>query len=524
MRREITDSLSVLEGELARLERLFTQLSASDEQSARHVGEARDLASRAHAELTTAVRLYEAHQPAATAPARLGDRIVLIETRKISETFRTKVKLKTIEASAPPETAAAPAAPAAPRSDDLTSIRGIDASLAERLARHDVTTFATIAAWGQDDVRRISAALDLGRQISRQNWIEQAALLAGAAARPAASTPASATAADRSVGAAPPAMEAAPPPAEADAAVTDPVPPDRLQLIRGIDAAVAAALHDNGVSRWSQIAVWRRADIEQLSGKLGLGARIARQGWIEQAAMLASGRMSHHATRLAAGDYDCIVPSPAVEMLAEPEFVDWQAARARAVGTPPKSIVAAPATEDEPQQEMPDEALVLIEVPADARPPAPRSHAMPPIAANDTHADVHAASIDRISDLEAEMAVFVSTLLAANDAPVEPVPATALPALEKALAARHSTLHIEDEEFPELHIDEADVVIVARPAAKAPSPAESHHPSDSTRSLLSRLRHTAPIGDIDSRTYAAYRDQVDEATVEIIKPSAGEGS
>jgi predicted flap endonuclease-1-like 5' DNA nuclease len=521
MRREITDSLSVLEGELARLERLFTQLSASDEQSARHVGEARDLASRAHAELTTAVRLYEAHQPAASAPTRLGDRIVLIETRTISETFRTKVKLKTIEASAPPETAAASAAPAAPRGDDLTRIRGIDASLTERLARHDVTTFATIAAWGQDDVRRISAALDLGRQISRQNWIEQAALLAGAAARPAASAPASATAADRSVGAAPPAMQAAPPPAEADAAVTEPVPPDRLQLIRGIDAAVAAALHDNGVSRWSQIAGWRRADIERLSRKLGLGARIAKECWIEQAAMLASGRISHHATRQAAGDYDCIVPSPAVEMLAEPEFVDWQAARSLA---PPKSIVAAPATEDEPQQEMPDEALVLIEVPADARPPAPRSHAMPPIAANDTHADVHAASIDRISDLEAEMAVFVSTLLAANDAPVEPVPATALPALGKALAARHSTLHIEDEEFPELHIDEADVVIVARPAAKAPSPAESHHPSDSTRSLLSRLRHTAPIGDIDSRTYAAYRDQVDEATVEIIKPSAGEGS
>jgi hypothetical protein len=281
-----------------------------------------------------------------------------------------------------------------------------------------------------------------------------------------------------------------------------------------------AALHVCG-QPVVQIAGWRRAEIERLSRKLGLGARIAKECWIEQAAMLASGRMSHHATRLAAGDYDCIVPSPAVEMLAEPEFVDWQAARSLA---PPKSIVAAPATEDEPQQEMPDEALVLIEVPADARPPAPRSHAMPPIAANDTHADVHAASIDRISDLEAEMAVFVSTLLAANDAPVEPVPATALPALEKALAARHSTLHIEDEEFPELHIDEADVVIVARPAAKAPSPAESHHPSDSTRSLLSRLRHTAPIGDIDSRTYAAYRDQVDEATVEIIKPSAREGS
>ena len=41
------------------------------------------------------------------------------------------------------------------------------------------------------------------------------------------------------------------------------------------------------------------------------------------------------------------------------------------------------------------------------------------------------------------MAVFVSTLLAANDAPVEPVPATALPALEKALAIdpKHKGAH-----------------------------------------------------------------------------------
>jgi hypothetical protein len=64
----------------------------------------------------------------------------------------------------------------APR-DDLTRIRGIGSALALRLAERGVTTFAQIAAWRPDDVRDAAEALGLRRKISRQNWIEQAALL-----------------------------------------------------------------------------------------------------------------------------------------------------------------------------------------------------------------------------------------------------------------------------------------------------------------------------------------------------------
>jgi len=61
--------------------------------------------------------------------------------------------------------------------DDLTCIRGIDAALAQHLASLGVTRFAEIAAWRSDDVHNVSQALGFSREISRQNWIEQAALL-----------------------------------------------------------------------------------------------------------------------------------------------------------------------------------------------------------------------------------------------------------------------------------------------------------------------------------------------------------
>ena len=62
--------------------------------------------------------------------------------------------------------------------DDLTRIRGITRSLNEKLRDLGVQRFAQIAVWTSADCAKISDALGLGRTISRQNWIEQAALLA----------------------------------------------------------------------------------------------------------------------------------------------------------------------------------------------------------------------------------------------------------------------------------------------------------------------------------------------------------
>ncbi|MGF1651106.1 MAG: hypothetical protein ACFCUN_11725 [Hyphomicrobiaceae bacterium] len=60
-------------------------------------------------------------------------------------------------------------------SDPLTLIRGIDATLAQRLNGIGIQAFAQIASWTRADINRIAGLLGLGRRIERENWIEQSA-------------------------------------------------------------------------------------------------------------------------------------------------------------------------------------------------------------------------------------------------------------------------------------------------------------------------------------------------------------
>ena len=72
-----------------------------------------------------------------------------------------------------------PAAPAAVEGDDLTRIKGLGPKLADQLRALGVTTFAQIAAWGDDEIDAIDA--QLGRfqgRIRRDNWPTQARFLA----------------------------------------------------------------------------------------------------------------------------------------------------------------------------------------------------------------------------------------------------------------------------------------------------------------------------------------------------------
>lgn len=64
--------------------------------------------------------------------------------------------------------------------DDLTRIKGVGPKLVEQLHALGVTELSQIAAWDESDIDRIDA--QLGRfqgRIRRDNWIEQAGLLAG---------------------------------------------------------------------------------------------------------------------------------------------------------------------------------------------------------------------------------------------------------------------------------------------------------------------------------------------------------
>ncbi len=64
---------------------------------------------------------------------------------------------------------------------------------------------------------------------------------------------------------------------------------DSLQRIGGINAEIERVLNAQGVTRYSQIANWSRADLERFDRLLGQRGRIQRENWVEQAQILSKG-------------------------------------------------------------------------------------------------------------------------------------------------------------------------------------------------------------------------------------------
>jgi len=490
MESDVERSLSVLAAELKRLEGLRSQLAGAADaalQSA-HDGVARAIGALKEAAGLAAAASLPAERASAAA------RIVTIEPRAGAETFRTKVKLKVAEpVAAPPVDVTEPMTAGC----DLTRIRGIDRALAVRLAAQGITSFADIAAWSHLDVRRISEALGLGRQINQQNWIEQAALLRGPAT---AGKPVSTVK-----------------PEGHPAAAMAPPTPDRLDLIRGVDATIAEALHSSGTTRWAEIAAWRRVDIARVSAVLASTKAIPRQGWIEQAALLATGRLSHYARRMLAGDFSAVVAAPTAEPLPDPYFTPWQTPPATPIATiadqssPPQAIVPAPMRSPF-AEERPTFALSQAVVPpvenfaeATALDVGLEVSSKPDSAANAE--TTIAAALERVAALEQELAAQI-----ANDAAAAPRTARTPASSHQPPASNHDS---EDLEPPEIDVGEADVIIVR----KGPKPAAVRRvPGAAARDPIARLKRSPPLDDIDSATYAAYRDQVEEASVEIVTP------
>jgi predicted flap endonuclease-1-like 5' DNA nuclease len=94
----------------------------------------------------------------------------------------------------------------------------------------------------------------------------------------------------------------APAPLPAPIAVVPPVAvEDRLDRIRGVDAGMAVRLRQLGVTRYAQIAAWGPLDVEIVRRNIGPDALVQRHNWIEQAAMLAAGRITRYARAVDAG-------------------------------------------------------------------------------------------------------------------------------------------------------------------------------------------------------------------------------
>lgn len=323
--------------------------------------------------------------------------------------------------------------------DDLTRIRRIDRAVAAALLARGVRSFAQIAAFGAADVRSLAVALGLGRRISQENWIEQAAVLAlkqrsrvpqahvatlrherthaasagerggppigsttmmpdiaavaraiaddvarraiGSKSQPPSNAPdeqlesqdasrqapddvapsetahaaepdvaatndatppgASSTANDAVRAAAlriadqwrmpAPGPQSLPVAAAVDAntddasraVAADSGPDDDLTLVRGIDAESHSVLAGLGVTRFAQIAAWRAVDVRAASQALvqaRVMANISRDGWIEQAAILARGGRTHYATRVERGEHQALVSRPKDNVVRDDAF------------------------------------------------------------------------------------------------------------------------------------------------------------------------------------------------------------
>ena len=90
----------------------------------------------------------------------------------------------------------------------------------------------------------------------------------------------------------------APEPVAADTPVAaDPAGADDLTLLKGVGPALERKLHENGVTSFAQIAAWTPEDVAAMDDKLSFKGRIDRDGWIEQAKILAAGGQTEFSRR-----------------------------------------------------------------------------------------------------------------------------------------------------------------------------------------------------------------------------------
>jgi large subunit ribosomal protein L21 len=90
-----------------------------------------------------------------------------------------KAKVAAAPKPAAPAKSAAVAVPTvAGKSDDISLIGGVGPKMEAGLIELGYTTFASIAAWSEDDVAKVEAHLKQKGRVAREEWVEQAKELA----------------------------------------------------------------------------------------------------------------------------------------------------------------------------------------------------------------------------------------------------------------------------------------------------------------------------------------------------------
>lgn len=333
----VTDQLHTLETEC---ERLRAALAEDPQWQALEQAQAYLAAGKLPDGLTLAEAQALAKHPVIAAYMRVTDEIEqlrgTVPAGAKPAAFRTRVTVKATAASNR----------AAPRRDDLTAIRRIDRALAANLNELGIYSYATIAGWDRYEVRRVRDALTLGKRIWRENWIEQAALLAmqadtalptvmavvaGPEPEPGSAGRESADVAETSgvlddhavpeelnspaidSEAAQPRLPHLPRPTVKVGRKASRLPAPaarRFAYIRGVSESLAGEMRAGGVSSLADIAAWTRADVKWFQAILGDKARISQDQWIEQATLLSRGVWTRHALRVVGGETRALVDMP----------------------------------------------------------------------------------------------------------------------------------------------------------------------------------------------------------------------
>ncbi len=229
---------------------------------------------------------------------------------------------------------------AQPVGDDLKRIKGVSSVISDLLTSMGITSYEQIANWTTEDVARINRELDSTGRVERENWIEQAKILAaggttafareldegilsgtqGKTIERSATLPPSendakqrkidehsdvnqtgeeennttsvpkvavATAAGAAMATITSNTEEQGPSSEPE--TTTNTSSDDLTRIKGIDGAIAEQLSALGITSYEQIANWTPADVTGINQELDSTGRVERENWIEQAKILAVG-------------------------------------------------------------------------------------------------------------------------------------------------------------------------------------------------------------------------------------------
>ena len=190
-----------------------------------------------------------------------------------------------------------PAAAAAVGHDDLKQIKGVGKLNETRLNEAGITSFAQVAAWKKADIAAFDEKLNFKGRIEREEWVPQAKALAKQATKTATEKKDAAnkitakkTTAKKATGKKAPTKKAAP------------AKPDDLKLIKGVGKLIETKLAKEGITQFSQIAAWKKADIADFDEKLSFKGRIERDEWVSQAKILAKSGPTEFSKRASKGE------------------------------------------------------------------------------------------------------------------------------------------------------------------------------------------------------------------------------